>query len=74
MEYTFRKSENEIIKKLSDAIGLVDYSPVKFSNLKAKKKRDEKLKEDYVIDYESFLENFVIDIKKNKEYGKFKKL
>ena len=40
LEYTFRKSNNEILNKLSKLADLEDYSPVKFSNIKAKKEKD----------------------------------
>ena len=45
LEYTFRKSEHPIIKKLSEFVGLENYSPVKFGNIKQKQKRDLKEKE-----------------------------
>jgi len=40
LEYTFRKSNNEILTKLSKIANLEDVSLVKFSNIKAKVKRD----------------------------------
>lgn len=45
LEYTFRKSGNEIISKLTEIINLEDYSPVSYSNLKAKVKKDIRDKE-----------------------------
>jgi len=45
LEYTFRKSNNEILDKLSKLAKLDDYSPVKFSNIKAKKEKDIREKE-----------------------------
>jgi hypothetical protein len=45
LEYTFRKSGNDIINQLSNMINLDGYSPVTYSNLKAKEKRDIREKE-----------------------------
>lgn len=45
LEYTFRKSGHEIINQLSKIINLEDFSPVAFSNIKAKEKRDMREKE-----------------------------
>ena len=57
LEYTFRKSEHPIIKKLSDLVGLENYSPVKYSNLKAKEQQDIKAKKENLNHLETF-ENF----------------
>lgn len=48
LEYTFRKSGNEIISKLSKLINIENYSPVNYSNIKAKIKKEirDKEKED----------------------------
>jgi hypothetical protein len=55
LEYTFRKSEHDIIKKLSNLIGIENYAPIKYSNLKAKIKRDNKnIKEHIICDFEKF--------------------
>ena len=43
-EYTYRKSDPEIIKRIKDHLGL-EVSNIKFSNLKAKQKRDLKQQE-----------------------------
>jgi len=40
LEYTFRKSNNDIINKLAKSVNLEGYSPIKFSNIKAKKEKD----------------------------------
>lgn len=45
LEYTFRKSNNIIIDKLKSVVGLEEESNVKYSNIKAKQKRDIKEKE-----------------------------
>lgn len=45
LEYTFRKSEHKIINQLSKMIKIDDYSPVAFSNIKAKEKRNIREKE-----------------------------
>lgn len=45
LEYTFRKSENPIILKLQKEVDLENQPTIKYSNLKAKKKRDEKEKQ-----------------------------
>jgi hypothetical protein len=56
LEYKFRKSENEIINKLSNYLNYQNYSPVKFSNIKAKKKRDlKKLDENAVLNFEDYM-------------------
>lgn len=57
LEYTFRKSGNEIIEKLTKTIGIENYSPVKYSNLKAKKQRDIKAKKENLNHLETF-QNF----------------
>lgn len=57
LEYTFRKSGNEIIEKLAKSIDLENYSPVKYSNLKAKKQQDIKAKKENLNHLETF-ENF----------------
>ena len=54
LEYTFRKSNHEILSKLSKLIDLEDYSPIKFSNLKAKEKRDLKPKKEGLNHIDSF--------------------
>lgn len=45
IEYTFRKSGHKIIDQLSKMIKLDNYSPVTYSNLKAKENRDLREKE-----------------------------
>jgi len=42
LEYTFRKSNHIILDKLKGMVGLEDESNIKFSNIKAKQKRDER--------------------------------
>ena len=54
LEYRFRTSSSELILKLAKAAKIEDYSPVKYSSLDAKKKRDEEKKLKHL---ESFSEN-----------------
>lgn len=58
LEYTFRKSNNEIITKLSDIIGEESFSPVSYSSLSAKKKRDIREKEKIEAKKLKHLESF----------------
>lgn len=71
LEYTFRKSGNPIIDKLSKIINLDDYSPISYSVIAAKGKRDirEKEREEaknnkHVKNFEKFNESY---IDKNKD-------
>lgn len=57
LEYTFRKSNNEIIDRLAKSVDLEDYSPVKFSNIAAKKKKDVREEKKKLKHLESF-DNF----------------
>jgi len=59
LEYSFRKSNNELINKLAKSVDLEDYSPIKFSNLDAKKKRDAREEAKKLKHLESF-DNFNI--------------
>ena len=54
LEYRFRTSSSELILKLAKAAKIEDYSPVKYSSLDAKKKREEEKK---LKQLESFSEN-----------------
>jgi hypothetical protein len=58
LEYTFRKSGNEIIEKLSKIVGLENYSPVKYSNLKAKEQQNIKAKKENLNHLETFEKYF----------------
>jgi hypothetical protein len=58
LEYTFRKSGNEIIERLSKMCGMEDYSPIQYSNLKAKKQRDLKPKKEGLNHIETFEKYF----------------
>lgn len=58
LEYRFRKGSSELILKLAKAVDLEDYSPVKYSSLAAKNKRDLKEGEKKKLKHlESFSEN-----------------
>lgn len=52
LEYTFRKSDDEIIKKI---VELTDEPSIKFSNLKQQKKKIEKEKLKHLKEYQEFL-------------------
>ena len=58
LEYTFRKSDNEIIDKLAKSVDLEGYSPVKFSNIVAKKKKDIREEEKKKLKYLESFDNF----------------
>jgi hypothetical protein len=45
LEYTFRKGDNSIISKLQSLVGLDGESTIKYSNIKAKQKKDIREKE-----------------------------
>jgi hypothetical protein len=57
LEYTFRKSDNELIYKLSKLAGLEDYVPIKYGNIKAKKKKDIRERENLIYKFKEFKEN-----------------
>jgi hypothetical protein len=40
LEYTFRKGNNDIITKLAKKIGEEEYSPISYSSISAKRKKD----------------------------------
>lgn len=58
LEYTFRNSNNEIINMLAKSVNLEDYSPVKFSNLKAKKTKDAREEEKKKLKHLESFDNF----------------
>jgi len=58
LEYTFRKSGHEILDKIAKKAGLEDYSPIKYSNLKAhklKKIREDSKNENVITKFEDFI-------------------
>lgn len=58
LEYRFRKGSSELILKLAKAAKIEDYSPVKYSSLAAKNKRELKDGEEKKLKHlESFTEN-----------------
>jgi len=58
LEYIFRKSNHEIINKLAKIVDLEDYSPVKFSNIKAKKAKDVREEEKKKLKHLESFNNF----------------
>lgn len=68
LEYTFRKGNSNIITKLSNIIGEENFSPISYSSLSAKKKRDirenekvEAKKLNHLKKFENFINEKLLD-------------